>query len=211
MTEADLTAQFEEQAVIIDQLLAADPSLNPITAHIMAGDIQSAAKATELVNAGTPATKAYAYVGSYARWDWVVTMVKAGAIPGQWFAENICELWRGADPDDTNPDYLRIWRTAFVAHGAYLRDGRPLPRGRFLTIFRGGLPNAVRDGFAWTTDPKIAHRFAVTGGGRQPVKGGVIATGTVDRRAVMAYITERGESEVIVDPLAVKVSTVVPI
>jgi hypothetical protein len=187
MTEEELMAQFEEQSIIIDQLLAANPSLNPITAHIMANDILSAAKATELVNAGTPATKAYAYVGSYARWDWVVTMVKAGAIPGEWFAE-------------TNPEYLRLWNAAYVAHGGYLRDGRALPRTKTIEVFRGGDPATVWKGFAWTTDPKIAQKFAMTMGGRTRVAGGVMVRGTVARSNVLAYITGRGESEVIVDP-----------
>ena len=58
-------------------------------------------------------------------------------------------------------------------------------------------------GISWTTDKRIALKFAATGGGRIRVRGGVLLqarVSTIQPGAVLAYITGRDESELIVDP-----------
>jgi hypothetical protein len=190
---------------IAAKLVAEDPSIHPITAHVVAQDILSADKATAMVNAGEPAEKAARFVGSYARWGWIVTMVEAGKLSREWFAQNIADEWVSADPDDTDPKNLMLWKQANLKHGGLIRDGRPLPSAKpldkgMLRVYRGGNPFSVRRGISWTTDPKIAGKFARTMGGRQPVPGGVVITGLVRRSDVLAYLVDRGESEVIVDP-----------
>ena len=60
-------------------------------------------------------------------------------------------------------------------------------------------------GWSWTTDPDkaewFARRFAVRG------KECFVAEGTVSKQYVIAYFTGRNESEIVVDPRRVVVST----
>lgn len=200
----ELAAYGEEHSAILTKVLEADPNLPVITAHIIAGDLMSAERATREVAAGVPAERAVNMVGSYARWEWAIQMVAQGALSEQWFQDNICHLWSGSDPDDTKPEYLTIWRKARAANGGVIRDGKPLPRGGkdgYLRVFRGGPPGtALRTGFAWTTDPKVARVFANGAGVRRPMAGGVVISGLVKPSQVIAYISGRNESEVIVDP-----------
>jgi hypothetical protein len=203
MTEpqmGDLIAWGERVNDIAARLVKEQPGIHPITAHVIAGDILSGERATAEVNAGMEPTKAYALVGSYARWGWVITMLSQERITWDWFVENICDLWRGSDPDDTNATYLALWQKVRDLKGGYVRDGRPLPKGKLLRVYRGITSEAGAKGFAWTTDPKIAQKFASGAGERREVKGGAVIAGFVARHNVLAYITERGESEVIVDP-----------
>jgi len=202
-TTEELAAYAEAQSAMVSRVLEANPGLPVITAHIIAGDLMSAERASAEVAKGMPAAKAVNLVGSYARWDWAIQMVAAGRLPEQWFQDNICDLWSGSDPDDTKPEYLAIWRKARTANGGVIRDGKPLPRGGkdgFLRIHRGGSPFGLRDGFAWTTDPKVAQKFANGAGVRTPMANGVVISGLVRPSQVIAYITNRGESEVIVNP-----------
>lgn len=204
----DLQAWAEAVDKIMVDLIASQPDLHPITAHVIAGDILSARKATERVVAGEDPTKVYVTVGSFARWGWVTALVQSGAISREWFAENIADLWRGADPDDTDPANLAIWREAWFGNKrSVIRDGRPLPKKRgdgTIAVYRGGDPFSVRKGIAWTTDPKIARKFALGAGVRVPTANGVVIAGDVMPHYVLAYLTGRGESEVIVDPTSVQ-------
>lgn len=199
---AEMVRRTEEERPIVERLL--HEGVHPITAHIMAGDILSAQRATAAVAYGSPATLEYVKVGSYARWDWVVSMLIAGKVSEQWFADNICHLWSGADPDDTSDQNLRLWRRFWARNGATIRDGKALPKPVSATglikVYRGGMPGDLTGGFAWTTDPKVAQRFALGAGTRVPIKGGAVISGQVRPGQVMAYITGRGEAEVIVDP-----------
>ena len=129
MTEEQAHEEMVATMELRDRLVREHPGLHPMTAVIMAGDLRSAERATAEVNAGVPAERAYVLVGSYARWEWCLQMVAQGALTDNWFMANIADLWRGSDPDDTNPDYLRVWQQAFARHGGIIRDGRPLPKG----------------------------------------------------------------------------------
>lgn len=207
--QAELMAWAEKTNAVAVQLVEANPDLHPITAQIMAGDIISAERATGYVETGElPVEKAVSHVGSFARWDWVLTMMAAGRVSEDWFAANVCDLWRGSDPDDTNVAYLRLWQRLWRKNGgAVIRDGRPLPKGGkdgMLRVYRGGLPKGIATGFAWTTDPKIARKFANGAGSRVQTPGGIVIAGLVKPSHVIAFITRRGESEVIVDPTMVK-------
>lgn len=201
---ADMIRRSEQEQPIIERLV--HEGVHPITAHIMAGDILSAQRATEMVAKGTPVEKAYFLVGSYARWDWTVAMLVAGKVSEQWFADHICDLWSGSDPDDTSEQNLRLWRRFWARNGgATIRDGKALTRARssstgLVKVYRGGMPGDLTNGFAWTTDPKIAQKFALGAGTRVRIEGGVVVSGQVRPGQVLAYITGRGEAEVIVDP-----------
>lgn len=189
---------------IATDLLKQQPHLHPITASVIANDILSADHRTKQVEAGEAKAEDVVWlIGSFARWDWAVTMVALGRLTDEWFAKNIADLWRGSDPDDTSKNNLIIWRRAVIGNGGMIRDGRPLPKpgpDGMITVYRGGHPATIRDGFAWTTDPKIAKKFAATLGGRVTVAGGIVISGKVRPSTVLAYLTGRGESEVIVPP-----------
>jgi hypothetical protein len=206
--EMELVRWGEQTNEIAADLVRKMPGLHYITASIMANDILSARYRTEQVESGERKAEQVVWlIGSYARWDWAVTMLAAGRLTDAWFDENIADLWRGSDPDDTSAVNLSVWKTAARKSGSYVRDGRPLPKGKdgFITVFRGGPPAmSTLQGFAWTTDPKIAQKFASGAGERIQRKDGVVIKGTVMRSQVLAYLTGRGESEVIVDPLNVR-------
>jgi hypothetical protein len=192
--------RITRQNEIMGELIA--KGISPITAVVMSGDIQIAEMATEMVVNGTPATEALNFVGSYARFDWAVAN-----LPKRTLLKMLPELWRSADPDDTKPEYLALWREAYKANGGTVCDGKQLPtrygngaaieRPAVLTIYRGQIGNTV--GISWTLDRKIAAKFAATGGGRAPVSGGKILKRVIRRDEALAYLTGRGESEVIVD------------
>lgn len=206
---ADTVAYADEVNAILTTLLAAEPTLNVLTAHVMAADIHSARKATALVESGElPAEQAYVRVGSFARWDWTVTMLAMGRLSEDWFAANVCHLWSGSDPDDTSVQNLRLWQRFWRRNGkSVIRDGRPLPKGGadgLLTVYRGGLRGSIHKGFAWTTDPKIARKFALGAGTRVMTPSGIVISGKVKPSQVLAFITSRGESEIIVDPYLVQ-------
>jgi phosphate/sulfate permease len=91
-----LQAYAEEQSAMVTKVLAANPGLPVITAHIIAGDLMSAERATQRVAEGMPAEQAVNLVGSYARWDWALQMVAEGVLSEQWFQDNLPHLWSGA-------------------------------------------------------------------------------------------------------------------
>jgi len=166
-----------------------------LSATVMAGDLQSAEEASERVKQGMPPEEALHFVGSYTRFDWAVAN-----LPKEVLFERLPALWVGADPDDTNPEYLKLWREAFITHqGVIIQDDpkKKLPSRRRFRIYRGQVGDQV--GVSWTLDHEIARKFAITGGTRQPVAGGKILELMVTRADVLAYLTERGESELIID------------
>jgi hypothetical protein len=202
MNDEELKAWGERTNEIASGLIEKNPDLNFITASIIANDILSAEHRTKQVADGADATSVVWLVGSFARWDWTIAMVSAGKISAAWFADNIADLWRGSDPDDTNMSNLAIWQHARRAKGGVIRDGKPLPKADkdgMIRVYRGITQTGGERGIAWTTDPKIAAKFANGAGERIRIVGGVVITGRVRPSSVLAYLTERGESEVIVD------------
>jgi hypothetical protein len=67
-----------------------------------------------------------------------------------------------------------------------------------IDVFRGQMPDDPF-GIAWSLSEETARRFAGGVGVRAHVDG-VIYQGVIIRSKVMAYLTERGEQEVILCP-----------
>src|SRR5437870_1565200 len=94
------------------ELLSENPNLG-ISAYVIAGDILSAERATELLEQKKLTPKqALNLVGSYARFDWAVKHLQKRTL-----FKMLPELWRGADPDDAKPEYLTLWREAWKRNG----------------------------------------------------------------------------------------------
>lgn len=118
-------------------------------------------------------------------------------------------VWSGAEPDDTDPLWRRLWTAA--AEPGRLETGDPLPEGDPLVIYRGEpeAPSRKTRGIAWTLDRAVAVFFAL----RPPWSDGtgVVIEGRVPRSAVLGYVTDRQESEVIVATKHVKVTGMTPV
>ena len=170
-----------------------------VTALIMAGDIVSAERATRLLAEGTKPECALATVGSYARFGWAVE--NRQSFDESFWVQNICELWSGSDPDDTNPEFLELFRLARTENVVILKDEPektfPGVGSEFIWLYRG---QRAEDpiGISWTTKRSIAKKFASGAAFRTKIDGVVYAT-QVRRVNCIAYITGRGEHEVIVD------------
>ena len=204
-TKKDLEAlaeMFQRRQGIADKLVEDDPNLSPITAIIIAGDMESADKAYSLMESkGVTYQRASVLVGSYARLDFAMRAYENGYVDLDTLLDDLPELWRGSDPDDTDPRFLDLWKRAWIRNKRhYIRDGKALPSRQYLNIYRGQKESDTY-GIAWSLDPKIAQKFARGAGTRQADYPGVVYRARVARAKVYAYLTGRGESEVIVDPI----------
>lgn len=200
---------LERQGQVADEMQKANPAIPHITAFVMAGDLVSAERWWDrMVNGECTPSEAKNLVGSYARLDFAIKAWHAGYLTIDEILSDLPELWRGSDPDDTDPRFLSLWRAAWMRnHERYVRDGEPLPRSQDITVYRGQMPNDPV-GIAWSLDKSIAERFARGAGLRTKVMHGVIYTATTDRRRVLGYLTGRGESEVVLDPKYLKNITI---
>jgi hypothetical protein len=210
-TNPDMKAMLiheKRRQEIADDLLAKNPGLPFVTAIVMSNDLASAERNEAAVKAGDlPAERAVWLTGSYARLDFACKMVQQGRLDHDWLLENLPELWRGSDPDDTEPLYLNLWLAAWEANWREpITDGEPLPDGDTLTVYRGQMPGGGF-GIAWSLDADTATKFAKGAGIRNPMAG-TVYTGHVRRADVLAYLTGRGESEIIVDPTNVIIDRV---
>jgi hypothetical protein len=180
----------------VAELMAADPQLKPWIAYVIAQDEDSARRAREGVASGEiEPLQAVHMCGSYARFRAAVDL-----LPREVLNEHIIDLWRGSDPDDRDPDFLQVWKEARSLKSSYLRDGKPLPgRDGEILVYRGQDPGAP-DGIAFSLDQKIAEKFASGAATRQGDREGVLLEALVSKKKVLAYITLRGESEVVIDP-----------
>lgn len=194
--------QMQVTQKVAEELRENDPSLPYITSIIMAGDKLAADRSWEWLKTGYKSfIEAQVFVGSYYRLDFWVRAMEQGFTTLERLLEELPELWRASDPDDTDPRYLRLWKKSWERNGRkYIRDGRPIPsRTKMLTIYRGQ-DKDVAFGIAWTLDPKIARKFANGASLRVKNRGGIVYRAKVPRTKVMAYLTLRGESEIIIDP-----------
>lgn len=194
-------ADMKRREEIMNELLAERP-LPYITALIMAGDLHTAEKAWDaMVNEGVPYEQAQVRVGSYARLDFAVRALDEGYTSLDELFEELPELWRGSDPNDQDPRYLDLWKQAYARNGStYVRDGEAIPsRGTMIKVYRGQQPGEPL-GIAWSLDRAIAQKFANGAGMRVANANGKVYTGEVYIGHVLAYLTGRGESEIIVDP-----------
>ena len=191
-----LVKRGKRQNDIAAGLQAKNPALNFITAYIMAGDYVSAEEATRLVAEGkNTASKAVNLIGSYARFQWAVEHLTKSEL-----LNRLLQLWQGSDPDDTDLEYLELFRQRAAKESrGYAADGKLLPRRKTeFTVYRGQQPDDPL-GFSWTLDKETAVRFANGAGQRCPTGGGAIYNMVINRECVLAYITGRGEAEIIVD------------
>jgi len=191
-------AQFTVDAdAKAQELREADPSLPFITAHVIASDLTSADRWHERIVSGeVEAERATHLVGSYARFQFALDHM-----PAEWVYENIADLWRGSDPNDTEVAYLKVWHEAKRHHrNRVITDGKRLPKDNPLTVYRGETTVNTPTGIAWTLDLEIAKKFARGAGIRVGNIKGYVLEAHVMRKDVLGYLTERGESEVVCDP-----------
>jgi hypothetical protein len=175
-----------------------------ITAIIMAGDMLSQKRADALYEEGKGIQQASVMVGSYSRFEWVVTKYNEGHIGVEELSEWICELWRGSDPDDTYPPFLEVWQHCSNYKGTTLYDEKPLPDGEEFTIYRGQDDDSEWNiGLSWSLSKEVATRFA-NGAAMRSFQDGYLATAKVQRSHIIAYISGRNEEELIIDPICVK-------
>ena len=190
---SDRDARLMARRFVLEaELLAKDPSLG-ITAMVVANDMVSAEYADELVAGGTDPERALIHVGSYSRFGWAVDH-----LPQRVLFARLGELWSGADPDDTDPRFERVWLEAWAANGSRpIFDDRPLVRaGRDLLVYRGQEKDG-KPGLSWSLDLDTAIKFAKGAGVRRPIHNGVVLTLRVPRSAVLGYLTGRGEEEIV--------------
>jgi hypothetical protein len=201
MTQPDLNGHLERYArrteELIRELRASDPSLPLVSAIILSGDIFSGELMADEVESGREkATKVVWQVGSYARMEWALRHCGQ-----EWALKNLPELWVSSDPDDTKPEYMRLWRTASALNDCeIICDGKPLAfrAHSHYRIYRGQSESAPV-GISWTLSRATAKKFASNGGSRVPIHDGVILERSVKRDQILAYLTTRGEEEIILD------------
>src|SRR5689334_17577630 len=149
-----------EQNKLAQKLIANDPSLG-VTAYVIAGDMMSAKRAEKMVDEGMDIRKASVFIGSYARLDFLANYYFKERLDDEWLVKEFPEQWCSADPDDTNPTFLTLWKKLFHLNGnkpAFFGDHN-LPSGRLFRIYRG--QDVHHDlGIAWTFDKEIAIAFA---------------------------------------------------
>lgn len=208
-TDDDRFASMAEE-VDLAHTLQRDEGIPFIAATVIAGDRLQAKRTRAWVEQGLNAQQALGFVGSYARLDFTVGLVEDGLLDRDFLLDNLPGLWRGSDPDDTDPRFLALWVEARDRNGSVILDDpdRPLPieadvfGDDWLVLYRGVLgPTASREGIAWTTDYAIAKQFSVTGGlrGVRSTSGRVLRAWANPNDA-LAYLTNRSESEVVIDP-----------
>lgn len=192
---------------IAAELMKDNPKLPSVTAMIMGGDMASAERWMEEVRAGrVPYDEALLLTGSYARLDAALRLQEEGHATRDHLLDIWPHEWPGADPDDTDPRFVALWLEAWERNGRRPVQDEPsskLPRGKRITVYRGQLAGAPV-GLSWSLDRAIAEKFARGAWARLPVGGGEIIEMRALRSNVLAYLTGRGEQEVIIDPSTVE-------
>lgn len=215
----EMEAREKRQKPIRDKLVADDPGLPSISAAVMAGDFDSAARAYDALMAEDPMAiepisagkegveptprwlwAAEVRVGSYARMDFVKRLVVEGVVPPQDVFPHLLDLWRGADAPDTDLWWLGMFYEAWLRneHRTLVDKPGAVLQEEWLKVYRGQSRYAPV-GFSWSLKKEVAAKFATTGGGRALRDDGVVYTGKVNAEDVYAYMVQRGEEELITD------------
>jgi len=199
-----LEREGKEAASRAEALMQKDPKLPWISAYVIARDLMGADRSLNWLREGKhPWERAEVFCGSYGRLDLRVRAHAEGLITDAQALADLPSAWSGADPDDTDPRFLALWKSAFAANGGkYLRDrGRALPNQKspMLRVYRGQ-DEGADFGIAWSLDPLVAKKFASGAATRQHYRNGVVYTGLVPRTAILGYMTGRREAEVVFDP-----------
>lgn len=211
MITMDAAKILEERQKILDRevdiFATFDPTLPTLTRIIMAQDYRQAEDALAEVRTGNLDPKrALAYAGSYSRIQLLVDLMNEGFITSDDVLDMLPDLWPGSDPDDTDERFIALWRQAFHRNGGRPvldRDQNKLPRKRTLTVWRGQRPGD-KLGCAWSLSKETAEKFARGASFRVPMPMGELIELTVERNIILAYLTGRGEDEVIIDPATVE-------
>jgi hypothetical protein len=202
---ADQHDQIAKRAL---QIMAGDERLPYISAFVMASDLIGGETNLERLRSGEfSLTRALLYTGSYGRLNLLLAAYDNGLAIENEALDGLIEWWSGSDPDDTDPRFLTLWKRAWERnHRQFITDpdGTDLPMRKRITIYRGQDLDAPI-GIAWSTSSRVARKFANGAGSRQWNRGGVVLKGTVARVNILAYLTDRHENEVIVDPATVEI------
>jgi len=198
----EMLEQSERQMKFAEQLTR-DKGILPPLSIVMAGDMVSAERWEEAFKSRKISfKKACALIGSYARFDFAVKMMTEGWIDPSELYEDVCSLWSSSDPDDSSLVNLNVFCDAHAANdGKILRDGNGmglLGRKSIIRVYRGDVFHDAPLGFAWSLDEEVAKKFAKGASMRTHFDNGIVRSGLVHRKDVLAYITGRGEHEVIV-------------
>jgi hypothetical protein len=177
-----------------------------LAAYVIVRDQSSDARSRRWVGMGLDVADAMPFVGSYGRLDFALWAVEQGHLTRDALLDDLPDLWRGSDPDDTDPRFAALWAEAKARNGGrYVADTTivPLPVAPdgTVVIYRGQFNrHDPANGIAWSTDRVVAEKFAATGGLRG-VNGhvGRMHTGRIHVDHVLGWLTGRGESEVVVD------------
>lgn len=198
----DEAARFGRQQELASQIMDKDPKLSYISALIIAGDMMGLEHANEMIENGVPFTKALWRVGSYSRLEFTIDQLDKGNATLDKVIPILPQLWSGSDPDDTNQRFFDLWLLAYEANDykTIYDEGKKLPWKKILTIYRGQDEGAPA-GIAWSLSEEIAQKFANGAATRQYNRAGIIYKAKIARKNVIAYLTGRGEQEVIVNPL----------
>ena len=188
-----LEGGINRQAEIMESLRRDNPNIG-ISAFVIAGDILSAEKCTQEVLSGKEALKLVWRVGSYARFDWAYHHLEHKDL-----LELLPELWSFSDPDDTKDEYLRLWEEKRRLSQKIVIDDKPLPNNKAFKVYRGQ-SQAAKIGISWSLDETVAQNFGRSGGLRETIKDGIIYQAQVNRNDIIAFLSSRGESEIIVNP-----------
>lgn len=125
------------------------------------------------------------------------------------------KLWMGSDMIGMEDDYLV--ETAWYGFDQFSPHFRPLvmttAERRALatlpatvTVYRGCIRELNERGWSWTLDRESAEHFAIMANGpRMALFGGssgvpVVVMARMPRRLVLAYLTDRGEDEIVLNP-----------
>jgi len=206
MNQNELKAYVEKTNAVMNDLHEKNPSLPFPTLIVMAGDIASRDIADRFVSEGMPALEAAMYIGSYARLDWLVEQYEKGNLPANWLLDEFPSEWSGADPDDTDPKFLKLWESAWRMNNCTVLcsdEGLPptIAQVEVITVYRGQIHFDDPLGIAWTTDRKVAIKFAKGAGLRVRVANPISPLQARIRVCdIYGYLTGRGESEVVLDP-----------
>jgi hypothetical protein len=187
-------------------LMTADPRLPFSSAFVIASDMISGEENLARLRDGTLTyNRALVFTGSYGRLSLVLAADDEHLVIRNQTLDALVEYWSGSDPDDTDERYLRLWYQAWERnHNKPVTDGAVLPRRQRLRVYRGQDLDAPL-GCAWSLDRKTAEKFANGAATRQAHRNGVVIEGWVKTVDVLAYLNERGEREVILDPETVEV------
>jgi hypothetical protein len=178
-----------------------------MAAYVIVRDKASDARSRRWVEMGLDVADAMPFVGSFGRLDFAMWAVEQGHMTRADLLADLPDLWRGSDPDDTDPRFADLWAEAKAANGGrYVADTTivPLPvqPDGVVVIYRGQYNrHDPANGIAWSTDRRIAEKFAATGGlrGASGKHVGRMHTGRIHVDHILGWLTGRGESEVVVD------------